>query len=97
MATPMSGWDTAGAVLPVLWALGTGTAVAVLAYANRGPVRPWAYRGSVAMIGFGVLGHLQEHVAQAAYWLGHPNSPAWRTAWRRSCRAVRRPAWNCCT
>lgn len=84
MTMPMSGWDTAGAVLLVLWALAMWTAVGVLAYANRGPVRPWVYRGSVAVIGFGVLGqlgHLQEHIAQAAYWLGHPNSPAWMTPW----------------
>src|SRR5881227_1674019 len=84
MAMPMSGWDTAGAVLLVLWALAMWTAVGVLAYANRGPVRPWVYRSSVAVIGVGVLGqlgHLQEHLAQAGYWLGHPNSPAWMTPW----------------
>ncbi len=84
MAMPMSGWDTAGAVLLVLWALAMWAAVGVLAYANRGPVRPWVYRGSVAVIGLGVLGqlgHVQEHVAQVAYWLGHPNSPAWMTPW----------------
>jgi hypothetical protein len=84
MAMPMSGWDTAGAVLLVLWALAMGTAVGVLAYANRGPVRPWVYRGAVTVIGFGVLGqlgHVQEHVAQAGYWLGHPNAPAWMTPW----------------
>jgi Family of unknown function (DUF6008) len=84
MAMPMSGWDTAGAVLLVPWALAMWTAVGVLAYANRGPVRPWVYRGAVAVIGFGVLGqlgHLQEHIAQAAYWLGHPDSPAWMTPW----------------
>jgi hypothetical protein len=80
----MSGWDTAGAILIVLWALAMWAAVGVLAYANRGPVRPWVYRGSVALIGVGVigqLGHLQEHVAQAGYWLGHPNSPSWMTPW----------------
>jgi len=84
MAMPMSGWDTAGAVLLVLWALAMWTAVGVLAYANRGPVRPWVYRGAVAVIGFGVLGqigHVQEHVAQVGYWLGHPNAPAWMTPW----------------
>ncbi|UOZ05084.1 DUF6008 family protein [Amycolatopsis sp. WQ 127309] len=80
----MSGWDTAGAILIVLWALAMWAAVGVLAYANRGPVRPWVYRGSVALIGVGVigqLGHLQEHVAQVGYWLGHPNSPSWMTPW----------------
>ncbi|WP_086849556.1 DUF6008 family protein [Amycolatopsis kentuckyensis] len=84
MAMPMSGWDTAGAVLLVLWALAMWTAVAVLARANRGPVRPWVYRGALAVIGSGVLGqlgHVQEHVAQAGYWLGHPNAPAWMTPW----------------
>ena len=84
MTMPMSGWDTAGAVLLVLWALAMWTAVGVLAYANRGPVRPWVYRGAVAVIGLGVLGqlgHVQEHIAQAAYWLGHPDSPAWMTPW----------------
>ncbi|UOX91950.1 DUF6008 family protein [Amycolatopsis sp. FBCC-B4732] len=82
--TGMSGWDTAGAVLIVLWALAMWAAVGVLAYANRGPVRPWVYRGSAAVIGIGVLGqlgHVQEHIAQVGYWLGHPNSPAWMTPW----------------
>ncbi|VVJ18761.1 Uncharacterised protein [Amycolatopsis camponoti] len=80
----MSGWDVAGATLLVLWALAMWAAVGVLAYANRGPVRPWVYRGSVAVIGVGVLGqlgHVQEHIAQVGYWLGHPNSPAWMTPW----------------
>ncbi|SFW83880.1 DUF6008 family protein [Amycolatopsis australiensis] len=87
MTMPMattSGWDVAGAVLLVLWALAMWAAVAVLAYAARGPVRPWVYRGSAAVIGLGVLGqlgHVQEHIAQAGYWLGHPNSPAWMTPW----------------
>ncbi|MEA5365004.1 DUF6008 family protein [Amycolatopsis sp., V23-08] len=83
----MSGWDTAGATLLVLWALAMWAAVGVLAYANRGPVRPWVYRGSVLLIGVGVLGqlgHVQEHVAQVGYWLGHPNSPAWMTPWGTS-------------
>ncbi|GAB3144397.1 DUF6008 family protein [Amycolatopsis sp. NPDC004378] len=80
----MSGWDVAGATLLVLWALAMWAAVGILAYANRGPVRPWVYRGSVAVIGLGVLGqlgHVQEHIAQVGYWLGHPNSPAWMTPW----------------
>ncbi|MFG1646582.1 DUF6008 family protein [Amycolatopsis sp. NPDC049252] len=83
----MSGWDTAGATLLVLWALAMWAAVGVLAYANRGPVRPWVYRGSVLLIGLGVigqLGHVQEHIAQVGYWLGHPNSPAWMTPWGTS-------------
>ncbi|MFI5585481.1 DUF6008 family protein [Amycolatopsis sp. NPDC051758] len=82
--TSMSGWDVAGASLLVLWALAMWAAVGVLAYANRGPVRPWVYRGSLAVIGVGVLGqlgHVQEHIAQVGYWLGHPNAPAWMTPW----------------
>lgn len=86
MTMPMAapGWDTAGAVLLVLWAVAMWAAVGVLAYANRRPVRLWVYRGALAVIGLGVLGqlgHVQEHVAQAGYWLGHPNSPAWMTPW----------------
>jgi len=79
-----SGWDIAGAILIAGWALAMWAAVGVLAYANRGPVRPWVYRGSAAVIGIGVLGqlgHVQEHIAQVGYWLGHPNSPAWMTPW----------------
>ena len=82
--TSMSGWDVAGATLLVLWALAMWAAVGVLAYANRGPVRPWVHRGSLAVIGVGVLGqlgHVQEHIAQVGYWLGHPNAPAWMTPW----------------
>ena len=82
--TSTPGWDVVGATLLVLWALAMWGAVGVLAYANRGPVRPWVYRGSAAVIGIGVLGqlgHVQEHIAQAGYWLGHPNSPAWMTPW----------------
>lgn len=80
----MSGWDVTGATLLVLWAVAMWAAVGVLAYANRGPVRPWVYRGSLAVIGIGVvgqLGHVQEHIFQVGYWLGHPNSPAWMTPW----------------
>jgi hypothetical protein len=82
--TSMSGWDVAGATLLVLWALAMWAAVGVLAYANLGPVRPWVHRGSLAVIGVGVLGqlgHVQEHIAQVGYWLGHPNAPAWMTPW----------------
>ncbi|WP_233223385.1 DUF6008 family protein [Amycolatopsis sp. CA-128772] len=84
MPMPTSGWDTAGAVLLVLWALAMGTAVGVLAYANRRPVRLRVYRGALGVVAVGVLGqlgHVQEHVAQAGYWLGHPNAPAWMTPW----------------
>jgi hypothetical protein len=90
MTMPMvtaSGWDVAGATLLVLWALAMWAAVGVLACANLGPVRPWLYRGSLAVIGIGVLGqlgHVQEHIAQVGYWLGHPNAPAWMTPWGTS-------------
>jgi hypothetical protein len=80
----MSGWDTAGAILLALWAIAMWAAVGVLAHANRGPARPWLYRACLAVIIIGVLGqigHVQEHVAQVGYWLGHPNSPAWMTPW----------------
>jgi hypothetical protein len=29
----------------------------------------------------GQLGHLQEHIAQAAYWVHHPNAKPWMTPW----------------
>nr|WP_242439021.1 DUF6008 family protein [Streptomyces sp. CB00455] len=79
--------DTAGAVLFILWAVAMWAAVAVLAYANRGAVRPWLYKASVGLIGLGVvgqLGHFQEHVSQAGYWITHPMSPAWMTPWANS-------------
>ncbi|MFH0245779.1 DUF6008 family protein [Streptomyces sp. HK10] len=63
----------------VMW-----SAVAVLAWANRGPVRPWVHRTAVGLImvgAVGQIGHFQEHVAQAGYWVLHPNSPAWMTPW----------------
>src|SRR6476620_7632 len=59
-------------------------AVAGLAWANRGPGRPGVYRASLVVIAIGVvgqIGHLQEHVAQAACWVAHPESPAWMTPW----------------
>lgn len=82
--TSTPGWDVAGATLLLLWAFAMWVSVGVLAYANRGPVRPWVFRGAVAVIGIGVLGqlgHVQEHFAQVGYWLGHPNAPAWMTPW----------------
>ncbi|MGK5497208.1 DUF6008 family protein [Streptomyces sp. URMC 125] len=80
--TSVSTVDTLGAVLLVLWAAAMWLAVAVLAVANRGPVRPWLYRTAVGLIGVGAigqLGHFQEHVAQAGYWVAHPTAPAWMT------------------
>ncbi len=84
MGNSVSGWDTAGAVLLVLWAVAMWAAVAGLAYANRGQGRPWLFRSCATVIVIGVLGqigHLTEHVAQVGYWVQHPNSPAWMTPW----------------
>ncbi|WP_157362386.1 DUF6008 family protein [Haloechinothrix halophila] len=80
--TTASALESAGAAGLVLWAVAMWAAVGVLAYANRGPVRPWGYRLSVAVIGLGIigqLGHIQEHIAQVAYWVAHPNEKAWMT------------------
>jgi hypothetical protein len=63
----------------VMWA-----AVGVLAFANRGGARPWVYQGALCVILIGVvgqIGHLQEHIAQAGYWVGHPNAKPWMTPW----------------
>ncbi len=87
MGLNVSAVDTAGATLFIAWALAMWIAVAVLAYANRGPVKPWLYKTAVGLVGLGVIGqfgHFQEHVAQAGYWIAHPNSPAWMTPWANS-------------
>ena len=84
MAQAASGWDTAGAILLLLWAVAMWAAVGGLWYANRGTGRPWVYRASLTVIVIGVIGqigHLTEHVAQVGYWFQHPNSPAWMTPW----------------
>ncbi len=78
------GWDTVGALLLLLWAAAMWSSVIVLWMANRKAVRPGLYRASLGVIIVGIvgqIGHLQEHVAQVGYWLGHPNSPAWMTPW----------------
>lgn len=78
------GWDTTGAILLTAWAAAMWAAVFVLWMANRKAVSPGLYKASLALILVGVvgqIGHLQEHVAQVGYWLGHPNSPAWMTPW----------------
>jgi hypothetical protein len=70
MAQAASGWDTAGAILLLLWAITMWAAVGGLWYANRGTARPWVYRASLTVIVIGVIGqigHLTEHVAQAGY------------------------------
>jgi hypothetical protein len=80
----VSGWDTAGALLLLAWAVVMWAAVGVLALANRRGARLWVYRGALSVILLGVvgqLGHLQEHIAQAAYWVGHPDAKPWMTPW----------------
>lgn len=84
MSHSVSAWDTTGAILLLLWAVVMWTAVGVLAYANRGPVKRWLFHGSVGVILLGIVGqvgHFQEHVAQAGYWVGHPNAQPWMTPW----------------
>ncbi|MEV0005831.1 DUF6008 family protein [Micromonospora sp. NPDC050980] len=84
MGGSVSFWDTAGAVVLGLWAVVMWAAVGVLAYANHGPVRPWVFTGATGVIGLGVLGqigHVQEHIAQAGYWVAHPNAKPWMTPW----------------
>lgn len=79
-----SSLDMAGAILLLLWAIAMWAAVAVLWLSNRRAIRPWLYRASLGVIILGVIGqigHLTEHVAQAGYWLQHPNAPAWMTPW----------------
>ncbi|MFC8534803.1 DUF6008 family protein [Streptomyces sp. NPDC057249] len=87
MGSTASTVDTLGAVLFTGWAVAMWAAVVVLAVGNRRAVRPWLYKVAVALIGIGVIGqigHFQEHVAQAAYWIAHPYDPAWMTPWGNS-------------
>ncbi|GHJ96549.1 hypothetical protein SNE510_60680 [Streptomyces sp. NE5-10] len=87
MGGAVSSLDTWGAVLFIGWAVVMWAAVVVVAYANRGPVRPWLFRTSVGVIGLGVvgqIGHFQEHVVQAGYWVANPYSAAWMTPWANS-------------
>jgi hypothetical protein len=84
MGGPASLLDTLGALALLAWTVAMWVAVAVLAYANRRPVRPWVYRTAMVEIFLGVLGqlgHVQEHVAQAGYWVLHPDAPSWMTPW----------------
>jgi len=84
MGPAVSGWDTTGAILLLAWAVAMWAAVGVLAFANRGKARPWVYQAAMGVVGVGMvgqIGHLQEHVAQAAYWIGHPNAKPWMTPW----------------
>lgn len=83
-SSSVSGWDTTGAVLLLLWAAAMWLAVALIAYAGRRSVRPWLFRASAGVIGLGVIGqigHIQEHVAQTGYWVLHPNAQPWMTPW----------------
>jgi len=84
MGTAPSALDTIGAVLLLLWAAAMWAAVGVLAYAVRRPVRPWTRPLAIGVIGLGVVGqlaHVQEHVAQAGYWVSHPQAQPWMTPW----------------
>jgi hypothetical protein len=77
-------WDTVGAIGLLAWAVLMWAAVFGLWWSNRGAGRLWVYKASLVVIGIGVvgqIGHLQEHVAQAVYWIWHPESPAWMTPW----------------
>jgi Family of unknown function (DUF6008) len=75
--------DIAGAALLFLWAVAMWVAVGALHLANRRR-RTWVYgaTGTVIVLGvLGQIGHLQEHVAQAGYWVLHPEAAAWMTPW----------------
>jgi hypothetical protein len=76
--------DTLGAVGLLAWAVAMWTAVAGLAFVDRRGKRAWMYKASLTVILIGVvgqIGHLAEHVAQAVYWIWHPEAPAWMTPW----------------
>ena len=84
MGGPVSWWDTAGAVLLLLWAVGMWAAVAVLKFSNRGAGRPWVYPATMGLIVLGVIGqigHAQEHFAQVAYWALRPTQQPGMTPW----------------
>ncbi|MBM9504375.1 DUF6008 family protein [Actinacidiphila acididurans] len=84
MGHHVSGMDVTGAILLLLWAVAMWAAVVGLWYANRTPGKRWVFRASAVVITIGIvgqIGHLQEHVAQAGYWIRHPNDPAWMTPW----------------
>jgi uncharacterized protein DUF6008 len=84
MAGMGSTLDTTGALFLLLWAVGMWLGVGALHIANRRR-RAWVYGATSSVIILGVLGqigHLQEHVAQAGYWVLHPESAvAWMTPW----------------
>lgn len=87
MGSTASTVDTVGAVLFVGWAVAMWIAIGVLAVGNRRSVKPWLYKLAVGLIGVGVIGqigHFQEHVTQAGYWIAHPYTAAWMTPWADS-------------
>lgn len=76
--------DTLGALGLLGWAVAMWLAVAVLAFVDRRGKRAWMYQASLTVIVIGVIGqvgHLLEHVAQAVYWIWHPEAPSWMTPW----------------
>lgn len=80
----VSAWDTLGAILLLAWAVAMWAAVGVLAVANRRGVRPGVFYGAAGVIGIGLVGqvgHVQEHVAQAGYWIANSGSKPWMTPW----------------
>ncbi|RDI49939.1 DUF6008 family protein [Nocardia mexicana] len=82
-----SGWAIAGAIGMVLLMVVMWAGVAVLFVGLRKPLRPWMFWTGAGVVILGVfaqIGHFQEHVLQAGYWIGHPNAPAWMTPWGTS-------------
>ncbi len=80
----VSAWDTLGAILLLAWAVVMWGAVGVLAFSNRRGARPGVFFGAAGVIGIGLvgqIGHVQEHVAQAGYWIAHSESKPWMTPW----------------
>lgn len=79
MHTTSSAFDVTIAVLLTGWCLAMWVSVAVL---YRRDPSPRGYRIAVAVTLAGLvgqLGHVHEHIAQAIYWLWHPNEPGWMT------------------
>ena len=87
MGNHASSGDTIGAIALLGLALVMWGAIAGLAVANRRRVRPWTYQATAGLIVVGLVGqvgHVQEHVAQVGYWVGHPDAPGWMTPWGSS-------------
>jgi hypothetical protein len=83
----VTGWDTAGAVGLLSWAVLMWLAVAVLIRAqqtSRNGPRSWQFwaGASVILLGLvGQIGHASEHFFQVGYWVGHPQHFPWMTPW----------------